>query len=84
MWFIVPLSTQVYIKYPITLGVYSLILMDQGWLEILGPQGVFSSLFSAFKGYESLYNIIFRSFLFFMFFVLVSFIFITISFVFML
>jgi len=84
IWFIVPLSTQVYIKYPISLGVYSLILMDQGWLEILGPQGVFSSLFSAFKGYESLYNIIFRSFLFFMFFVLVSFIFITISFVFML
>lgn len=84
MWFIVPLSTQVYIKYPITLGVYSLILIDQGWLEVLGPQGVFSSLFSGFKGYESLYNIIFSSFLYFISSVFISFTAIIISFLFML
>jgi len=84
MWFIVPLSTQVYIKYPITLGVYSLILIDQGWLEVLGPQGFFRSLINIFKGYEGIYNIIFSSSLSFIFSVLISFIFIILSFIFIL
>ena len=64
IWFIVPLSTQVYLIYPIHLGVISLSCLDQGWIEISGSQGIYSSIFIVFKGYEGFYNLIFSSFIF--------------------
>ena len=39
MWFLVPLSTQPVIKFPLYLGFSIYKSIDQGWLEIIGGQG---------------------------------------------
>jgi len=65
MWFMVPLSTQVYLRYPIFLGKYNLMLVDQGWLEVIGSQGAFLIIKKFFKKYEGLYNMIYSSFIYF-------------------
>lgn len=41
MWFLVPLSTQFIIKYPLTTAHHYIKTVDQGWFEIISGQGVF-------------------------------------------
>ena len=52
IWFIVPISTQIILKLPIKLGSYSLKIIDQGWVERFGAQGIFRWLSSIFKKYQ--------------------------------
>uniref|UniRef100_UPI0030FE89BA NADH dehydrogenase subunit 5 n=1 Tax=Phyllodoce medipapillata TaxID=868040 RepID=UPI0030FE89BA len=52
MWFMVPMSTQMMLKFPMKLGSYSLKIMDQGWVESFGAQGIFIWLSSIFKKYQ--------------------------------
>jgi len=63
IWFIVPLSTQIIIKRPLYLGKYNLILIDQGWLEEIGGQGLFIFIKSSFSNYNSIYNLNLSSYL---------------------
>lgn len=42
IWFLVPGSSQIIIKLPLILSKKSLII-DQGWLEVLGPRGVYNT-----------------------------------------
>lgn len=72
MWFIVPSSTQVFLKYPIFLGKYSLSLLDQGWVETLGSQGLHYKLKIFYKSYENVYNLILSSFFLFIVLLLIS------------
>jgi len=65
IWFMVPLSTQAYLRYSMFLGKCNLVLTDQGWIEVIGPKGVFLTIKKSFKKYESLYNIIYSSFTYF-------------------
>lgn len=46
------MSTQIILKLPIKLGSYSLKIMDQGWVERSGAQGIFRWLSSIFKKYQ--------------------------------
>ena len=63
IWFIVPLSTQIIIKRPLYLGKYNLMLIDQGWLEEIGGQGLFSFIKSSFSNYRSIYSLNLSSYL---------------------
>nr|YP_009493561.1 NADH dehydrogenase subunit 5 [Cryptonome barbada]AWN55976.1 NADH dehydrogenase subunit 5 [Cryptonome barbada] len=42
MWFLTPLSTQSLLKLPFITAHHTLKTIDQGWVEILGGQGVFT------------------------------------------
>ena len=44
MWLLVSLSTQKILNFPFKLSLSSIKSLDQGWYEIWGPQGVFTSL----------------------------------------
>lgn len=52
MWFIVPMSTQMTIKVPFSIGKINLKVIDQGWVELLGGQGAFSAVSLIFKKYQ--------------------------------
>lgn len=52
IWFIVPISTQIILKLPIKLGSFSLKVIDQGWVESFGAQGLFSWISATFKKYQ--------------------------------
>jgi len=52
MWFMVPIFTQIILKLPIKLGSYSLKIMDQGWVERFGAQGIFLWLKNSFVQYQ--------------------------------
>lgn len=72
IWFIVPLSTQAYLKHSMFLGKCNLVLIDQGWIEVTGSKGAFLIIKKFFKRYESLYNIIYSSFTYFIVFTSMS------------
>lgn len=76
----VPLRTQIFLKAPMVIGKYNLILLDQGWLEVIGGQGIYKRIYILFKSYERLYNIILSSFLLFILLFLFSIFFIIFSF----
>jgi len=40
MWFLVPVSSQLQLRIPITMGHYALKTVDHNWLELLGGQGL--------------------------------------------
>jgi hypothetical protein len=44
IWFIVPISTQIIIKFPFAFGKINLKVVDQGWVEVVGAQGLFRLL----------------------------------------
>ena len=44
IWFIVPISTQIIIKFPFAFGKINLKVVDQGWIEVVGAQGLFRLL----------------------------------------
>lgn len=50
IWFLVPNSSQIMIQFPLSLRKKSLII-DQGWLEILGPRGIYIKKYKYFKYY---------------------------------
>jgi len=52
MWFIAPLSTQIILKLPLRMGKYNLSLIDQGWVEVVGGQGIFVYLKKVFINYQ--------------------------------
>jgi hypothetical protein len=41
MWFLVPISSQFMIKFPLTTAHQYIKNIDQGWLEFLSGQGAF-------------------------------------------
>lgn len=50
----VPISTQMILKFPIMVGKNNLKVLDQGWLEICGGQGLFDLISQVFKKYIGL------------------------------
>lgn len=55
----VPISTQIMLSVPFRLGKYNLRVIDQGWVERFGAQGIFSTLSLFMKKYQRLqYSII--------------------------
>ncbi len=52
MWSLTPTSSQLLLKHPFFISKASLKLIDQGWLEILGPQGLFWGLSTA-RSYQN-------------------------------
>ena len=68
IWFIVPLSTQFTIKYPLTLGKYNIIISDQGWLEEFGRKGLFFLVSLFYKYINNFHNFSFLLYLFILFF----------------
>lgn len=56
IWFLVPLSTQIILKLPMKLGNYNLKIIDQGWVEVFGAQGIFLTLKNMFLKYRLLQN----------------------------
>ena len=52
IWFLVPMSTQIMLKFPIKVGNYNLKTIDQGWIERFGAQGVFLGLKNIFTKYR--------------------------------
>ena len=59
MWFIVPISTQIILNFPFKIGKFNLILLDIGWVELFGAQGVFIFLYKVFTKYQVIqYSII--------------------------
>lgn len=52
MWFIVPLSTQAIVKIPFLVGKDRLKIIDQGWVERIGAQGLFKFIIGLFKKYQ--------------------------------
>ena len=71
MWFIVPISTQFIIKYPLIIGKYNIIISDQGWLEEFGRKGIFfliSFIYKYIRTFHNLSPLLYLSILFFFFF----------------
>lgn len=59
IWFIVPASTQMLLSFPFKIGKLNLTLLDQGWVEIFGAQGLFIFLYKIFTKYQVIqYSII--------------------------
>lgn len=52
IWFIVPASTQILLNLPFKAGKLNLALLDQGWVEVFGAQGVFTLLHKIFTKYQ--------------------------------
>nr|QHT65009.1 NADH dehydrogenase subunit 5 [Oxydromus sp. PA-2020] len=47
MWFLTPLSSQNMLPGPLTLAHLNLKLLDHGWHEMYGPQGIYHVLYTA-------------------------------------
>ena len=59
IWFIVPMSTQIILNFPFKVSKFNLILIDIGWIEFIGAQGIFTFLYKIFTKYQILqYSII--------------------------
>ena len=56
IWFLVPISTQIILKFPFRFGKNRLKIIDQGWVEILGAQGLFLYLHKIFNKYQNIHN----------------------------
>jgi len=56
IWFIVPISTQIILDFPYKLSKYNLFMLDQGWIEIFGAQGIFLILRKLFIKYQIIQN----------------------------
>ena len=56
MWFISPMSSQMVLTLPFQTSKYSLILIDQGWVEISGAQGLFLRIQKTFFKYQNFQN----------------------------
>ena len=52
IWFMVPMSTQIIMKYPFLLGSYRLKIIDQGWVESSSAQGIFKFFKNLFSRYQ--------------------------------
>ena len=44
IWFLVPISSQAILKYPLHMCINSIKNLDQGWIEISSAQGIFKNL----------------------------------------
>lgn len=56
IWFITPLSTQPIIKPIFTSGKLILNIIDQGWLEILGPSGIKQTILTSTRPLSYIQN----------------------------
>lgn len=54
IWFLTPISTQIIISCPLTIAKYNLTIVDQGWGEVIGGQGVFNIFNNMFLKNQSL------------------------------
>nr|AUI11298.1 NADH dehydrogenase subunit 5 [Calliostoma zizyphinum] len=63
MWFLAPLSTQPVIQAPLTAGGAFFKSLDQGWLEVVGGQGIFNVVSSASRSNQVFQSKLINSFL---------------------
>nr|QPK42070.1 NADH dehydrogenase subunit 5 [Zhengitettix curvispinus] len=65
MWFMPIISTKLISYFPLLLGNNLLVIMEFGWLEYYGAQGVYNFIMSLIKNYLNLFDYNFSTYLMF-------------------